>query len=454
MAKNDLHLTRNIGIMAHIDAGKTTTSERILFYTGLTHKIGEVHDGAATMDWMEQEQERGITITSAATTTRWKYAGNTYKINLIDTPGHVDFTAEVERSLRILDGAVAAYCAVGGVEPQSETVWRQADKYNVPRIAYVNKMDRSGADFFEVVRQMKDVLGANPCPIVVPIGAEESFKGLVDLIKMKAIYWHDETMGADYTVEEIPADLVDEANEWRDKMLEKVAEFDDALMEKYFDDPSTITEEEVLRALRNATVKMAVVPMLCGSSFKNKGVQTLLDYVCAFLPSPLDTENVIGTNPETGAEEDRKPSEDEKTSALAFKIATDPYVGRLTFFRVYSGKIEAGSYIYNSRSGKKERVSRLFQMHSNKQNPVEVIGAGDIGAGVGFKDIHTGDTLCDETAPIVLESMDFPEPVIGIAVEPKTQKDMDKLSNGLAKLARSEERRVGKECRSRWSPYH
>ena len=486
MAKHDLHLTRNIGIMAHIDAGKTTTSERILFYTGLTHKIGEVHDGAATMDWMEQEQERGITITSAATTTRWKYAGDTYKINLIDTPGHVDFTAEVERSLRILDGAVAAYCAVGGVEPQSETVWRQADKYNVPRIAYVNKMDRSGADFFEVVRQMKDVLGANPCPIVVPIGAEESFKGLVDLIKMKAIYWHDETMGADffevvrqmkdvlganpcpivvpigaeesfkglvdlikmkaiywhdetmgadYTVEEIPANLVDEANEWRDKMLEKVAEFDDALMEKYFDDPSTITEEEVLRALRNATVQMAVVPMLCGSSFKNKGVQTLLDYVCAFLPSPLDTENVIGTNPETGAEEDRKPSEDEKTSALAFKIATDPYVGRLTFFRVYSGKIEAGSYIYNSRSGKKERVSRLFQMHSNKQNPVEVIGAGDIGAGVGFKDIHTGDTLCDETAPIVLESMDFPEPVIGIAVEPKTQKDMDKLSNGLAKLA-------------------
>ena len=435
MAKTDLHLTRNIGIMAHIDAGKTTTSERILFYTGLTHKIGEVHDGAATMDWMEQEQERGITITSAATTTRWKYAGDTYKINLIDTPGHVDFTAEVERSLRILDGAVAAYCAVGGVEPQSETVWRQADKYNVPRIAYVNKMDRSGADFFEVVRQMKAVLGANPCPIVVPIGAEETFKGLVDLIKMKAIYWHDETMGADYTVEEIPADLVDEANEWRDKMLEKVAEFDDALMEKYFDDPSTITEEEVLRALRNATVQMAVVPMLCGSSFKNKGVQTLLDYVCAFLPSPLDTPNVVGTNPDTGAEEDRKPSDEEKTSALAFKIATDPYVGRLTFIRVYSGKVEAGSYIYNSRSGKKERVSRLFQMHSNHQNPVEVIGAGDIGAGVGFKDIRTGDTLCDEDAPIVLESMDFPDPVIGIAVEPKTQKDLDKLSNGLAKLA-------------------
>ena len=435
MAKQDLHLTRNIGIMAHIDAGKTTTSERILFYTGLTHKIGEVHDGAATMDWMAQEQERGITITSAATTTRWKWNGQTYKINLIDTPGHVDFTAEVERSLRVLDGAVAAYCAVGGVEPQSETVWRQADKYNVPRMGYVNKMDRSGADFFEVVRQMKDVLGANPCPVVIPIGAEENFKGVVDLIKMKAILWHDETMGADYSVEEIPADLQAEAEEWRDKMLEKVAEFDDELMNKYFDDPSTITEEEILRALRAATVAMEVTPMICGSSFKNKGVQTLLDYVCAFLPSPLDTPNVVGTNPDTGAEEDRKPSDEEKTSALAFKIATDPYVGRLTFIRVYSGKVEAGSYIYNSRSGKKERVSRLFQMHSNHQNPVEVIGAGDIGAGVGFKDIRTGDTLCDEDAPIVLESMDFPDPVIGIAVEPKTQKDLDKLSNGLAKLA-------------------
>ena len=435
MAKQDLHLTRNIGIMAHIDAGKTTTSVRILFYTGLTHKIGEVHDGAATMDWMAQEQERGITITSAATTTRWKWNGQTYKINLIDTPGHVDFTAEVERSLRVLDGAVAAYCAVGGVEPQSETVWRQADKYNVPRMGYVNKMDRSGADFFEVVRQMKDVLGANPCPVVIPIGAEENFKGVVDLIKMKAILWHDETMGADYSVEEIPADLQAEAEEWRDKMLEKVAEFDDELMNKYFDDPSTITEEEILRALRAATVAMEVTPMLCGSSFKNKGVQTLLDYVCAFLPSPLDTPNVVGTNPDTGAEEDRKPSDEEKTSALAFKIATDPYVGRLTFIRVYSGKVEAGSYIYNSRSGKKERVSRLFQMHSNHQNPVEVIGAGDIGAGVGFKDIRTGDTLCDEDAPIVLESMDFPDPVIGIAVEPKTQKDLDKLSNGLAKLA-------------------
>ena len=435
MAKRDLHLTRNIGIMAHIDAGKTTTSERILFYTGKTHKLGEVHDGAATMDWMAQEQERGITITSAATTCFWNYNGDKYQINLIDTPGHVDFTAEVERSLRVLDGAVATYCAVGGVQPQSETVWRQADKYNVPRIGYVNKMDRSGADFFEVVRQMHDVLGANPVPVVIPIGAEEKFKGVVDLIKMQAILWHDETLGAEYEVEEIPADLMDEAQEWRDKMLESVAEFDDALMEKFFDDPSTITEDEILRALRNATVQMACTPMFCGSSFKNKGVQTLLDYVCAFLPSPLDTPNVVGTNPDTKEEEDRKPDEDEKTSALAFKIATDPYVGRLTFIRVYSGKLEAGSYVYNTRSGKKERVSRLFQMHSNHQNPVEVISAGDIGAAVGFKDIRTGDTLCDENAPIVLESMDFPDPVIGIAVEPKTQKDLDKLSNGLAKLA-------------------
>ena len=435
MAKRDLHLTRNIGIMAHIDAGKTTTSERILFYTGLTHKIGEVHDGAATMDWMEQEQERGITITSAATTTYWNWNNDKYKINLIDTPGHVDFTAEVERSLRVLDGAVAAYCAVGGVEPQSETVWRQADKYNVPRMGYVNKIDRSGADFFEVVRQMKEVLGANPCPVVIPIGAEENFKGVVDLIKMKAIYWHDETMGADYSVEEIPAALQAEAEEWRDKLLEKASEADEALMEKYFDDPSTITEDEIIAAIRKATVNMELTPMLCGSSFKNKGVQTLLDYVCAFLPSPLDTPNVVGTNPSTKEEEDRRPDEDDKTAALAFKIATDPYVGRLTFIRVYSGKVVAGSYVYNSRSGKKERVSRLFQMHSNHQNPVEEICAGDIGAVVGLKDIHTGDTLCDESAPIVLESMDFPEPVIGIAVEPKTQKDLDKLSVGLAKLA-------------------
>ena len=435
MAKQDLHLTRNIGIMAHIDAGKTTTSERILFYTGKTHKIGEVHDGGATMDWMAQEQERGITITSAATTADWTWNGNKYKFNLIDTPGHVDFTAEVERSLRVLDGAVATYCAVGGVEPQSETVWRQADKYNVPRIGYVNKMDRSGADFFEVVRQMKDVLGATPCVISVPIGAEEKFKGIVDLIRMKAILWHDETMGAEYDVEEIPAELKDECEEWRGKMIELAAEQDEALMEKYFEDPDSLTEEEIIAAIRKGTLALDIVPMTCGSSFKNKGVQTLLDYVCMFLPSPLDTPAIVGTNPDTGEEEDRKPSEDEKTAALAFKIATDPYVGRLTFFRVYSGKVEAGSYIYNVRSGKKERVSRLFQMHSNHQNPVEVISAGDIGAGVGFKDIHTGDTLCDEDAPIVLESMDFPDPVIGIAVEPKTQKDLDKLSQGLAKLA-------------------
>ena len=435
MAKQDLHLTRNIGIMAHIDAGKTTTSERILFYTGKTHKIGEVHDGGATMDWMAQEQERGITITSAATTAYWTWNGNKYKFNLIDTPGHVDFTAEVERSLRVLDGAVATYCAVGGVEPQSETVWRQADKYNVPRIGYVNKMDRSGADFFEVVRQMKDVLGATPCVISVPIGAEEKFKGIVDLIRMKAILWHDETMGAEYDVEEIPAELKDECEEWRGKMIELAAEQDEALMEKYFEDPDSLTEEEIIAAIRKGTLALDIVPMTCGSSFKNKGVQTLLDYVCMFLPSPLDTPAIVGTNPDTGEEEDRKPSEDEKTAALAFKIATDPYVGRLTFFRVYSGKVEAGSYIYNVRSGKKERVSRLFQMNSNHQHPVEVIGAGDIGAGVGFKDIHTGDTLCDEDAPIVLESMDFPDPVIGIAVEPKTQKDLDKLSQGLAKLA-------------------
>ena len=435
MAKHDLHLTRNIGIMAHIDAGKTTTSERILFYTGKTHKIGEVHEGAATMDWMEQEQERGITITSAATTTYWNWQNKQFKINLIDTPGHVDFTAEVERSLRVLDGAVATYCAVGGVEPQSETVWRQADKYNVPRIGYVNKMDRSGANFYDVLRQMKEVLGATPCAINIPIGAEERFKGVVDLIKMKAILWHDETMGAEYSVEEIPADLMDEAVEWRNKMLEIAAECDEALMEKFFEDPDSITEEEIVAAIRKGTIALEITPMCCGSSFKNKGVQTLLDYVCMFLPSPLDTPNIVGKNPETGEEEDRRPADDEKTSALAFKIATDPYVGRLTFFRVYSGVVAAGSYIYNVRSGKKERISRLFQMHSNHQNPVDAIYAGDIGAGVGFKDIRTGDTLSDEDAPIVLESMDFPDPVIGIAVEPKTQKDLDKLSNGLAKLA-------------------
>ena len=435
MAKQDLHLTRNIGIMAHIDAGKTTTSERILFYTGKTHKIGEVHDGAATMDWMAQEQERGITITSAATTCYWEWNKNKYKINLIDTPGHVDFTAEVERSLRVLDGAVATYSAADGVQPQSETVWRQADKYNVPRIGYVNKMDRSGADFFETVQQMRDILGANPVVIQVPIGAEENFKGVVDLIKMKAILWHDETMGAEYDVEDIPADLKDECDEWRNKLLEAAAEYDEALMEKYFDDPASITEEEIMTAIRKGTCAMQCTPMVCGSSYKNKGVQPLLDYVCAFLPSPMDTEAVVGVNPNTEEEEGRKPSEDEPTAALAFKIATDPYMGRLVFFRVYSGSVKAGSYVFNPRSGKKERISRLFQMNSNKEIPMESIDAGDIGAGVGFKDIRTGDTLCDEDKPIVLESMTFPDTVISIAVEPKSQADIAKLDNGLAKLA-------------------
>lgn len=438
MSKADeiLKYTRNIGIMAHIDAGKTTTSERILFYTGLTHKIGEVHDGAATMDWMAQEQERGITITSAATTTFWNYNKEKYKINLIDTPGHVDFTVEVERSLRILDGAVAAFCAVGGVEPQSETVWRQADKYNVPRIGYVNKMDRSGANFFEVVRQVHDVLGATPCPIQIPIGAEESFKGVVDLVTMKAIYWHDETMGAEYEIDEISADLQAEAQEWRDKMLETIAEFDDAVMEKYFDDPSKITEDEIRAAIRKGTLSMKINPMICGSSFKNKGVQTLLDAVCAYLPSPADTSAVTGHDPRNSEVViERKPLPEEPLTALAFKIATDPYVGRLCYFRVYSGEVIAGSYVLNTRSDKKERISRLFQMHSNKQNPMEKIGCGDIGAGVGFKDIRTGDTLCDENHPITLESIEFPDPVIGVAVEPKTQKDLDKLGVGLAKLA-------------------
>jgi elongation factor G len=435
MAKQDLHLTRNIGIMAHIDAGKTTTSERILFYTGKTHKIGEVHDGAATMDWMAQEQERGITITSAATTCYWEWNNKKFKINLIDTPGHVDFTAEVERSLRVLDGAVATYSAADGVQPQSETVWRQADKYNVPRIGYVNKMDRSGADFFETVQQMRDILGANPVVIQVPIGAEENFKGVVDLIKMKAILWHDETMGAEYDIEEIPADLRDECDEWRNKLLEAAAEYDEALMEKYFDDPASITEAEIMAAIRKGTCSMQCTPMVCGSSYKNKGVQPLLDYVCAFLPAPVDVEVIKGTNPQTEEEEDRKPSEDEPTAALAFKIATDPYMGRLVFFRVYSGSVKAGSYVFNPRSGKKERISRLFQMNSNKEIPMESIDAGDIGAGVGFKDIRTGDTLCDEEKPIVLESMTFPDTVISIAVEPKSQADIAKLDNGLAKLA-------------------
>ena len=435
MANRDLHLTRNIGIMAHIDAGQTTTSERILFYTGKTHKIGEVHDGAATMDWMVQEQERGITITSAATTCNWNWSGKTYKINLIDTPGHVDFTAEVERSLRVLDGAIATYSAADGVQPQSETVWRQADKYNVPRIGYVNKMDRSGADFFETVQQMRDILGANPVVIQIPIGAEETFKGVVDLIKMKAILWHDETMGAEYEEEDIPADLVDEAEEWRDKLLEAAAEYDDDVMEKYMEDPSTITEAEILAAIRKGCIAMECCPMLLGSSYKNKGVQPLLDYTCAFLPSPEDTPAIIGTNPDTNEEESRKPLESEPTSALAFKIATDPFMGRLVYFRVYSGKVVAGSYVFNPRSGKQERISRLFQMNSHQEIPMESIDAGDIGAGVGFKDIRTGDTLCSEDHPIVLESMTFPDPVISIAVEPKSQADVAKLDNGLAKLA-------------------
>ena len=438
MSKSDdiLKYTRNIGIMAHIDAGKTTTSERILYYTGLTHKIGEVHDGAAMMDWMEQEQERGITITSAATTTFWNYNDEKYKINLIDTPGHVDFTVEVERSLRILDGAVAIFCAVGGVEPQSETVWRQADKYDVPRICYVNKMDRSGANFFEVVRQINAILGATPCPVQIPIGSEEKFKGVVDLVKMKAIYWYDETMGAEYSIEEIPSYLMEEAQEWRVKMLETIADIDDVVMEKFFDDPSTITEEDIQTAIRKGTLTMALNPVICGSSFKNKGVQTMLNAVCAYLPSPSDTPAIEGHDPDDPSTIiTRKPIPEEPLTALVFKIATDPFVGRLCFIRVYSGEMNAGTYIINVRTRKKERISRLFQMHSNKQNPVEKIGCGDIGAGVGFKEMRTGDTLCVENKLVLLESIEFPEPVIGIAIEPKTQKDIDKLSLGLAKLA-------------------
>ena len=438
MANKDelLKYTRNIGIMAHIDAGKTTTSERILYYTGLTHKIGETHDGSATMDWMVQEQERGITITSAATTCFWNFQGEKYKFNLIDTPGHVDFTVEVERSLRVLDGAIATFCAVGGVEPQSETVWRQADKYNVPRIGYVNKMDRSGANFLEVVQQMHEMLGANAVALQLPIGAEETFKGCVDLIEMQAYYWHDETMGAEYSKEEIPADMLAECEEYRDKILQSCAEVDDALMEKYFDDPASITKDEIYAAVRKGTLAMQMFPVFCGSSFKNKGVQTMLDAVVRYLPSPLDNPVTIGHDPkDPDVQLERKPSSEEPLAALAFKIATDPYVGRLCYFRVYSGEVPAGSYVYNPRSNKRERISRLFQMHSNHQNPKEVIGCGDIGAGVGFKDIRTGDTLCDEENPIVLESMEFPDPVIGIAVEPKSQADLDKLGIGLAKLA-------------------
>lgn len=435
--KRDLHYTRNIGIMAHIDAGKTTTSERILFYTGLSYKIGEVHDGAATMDWMEQERERGITITSAATTSFWTYNNQKYKINLIDTPGHVDFTVEVERSLRILDGAVATFSSVEGVQPQSETVWRQADKYKVPRIAYINKMDRSGANFYNVQRQLKEVLGVDGVPIQIPIGAEETFKGLVDLVTMKAFVWDDDDeTGTNYKVVDIPQDLVEEAASWRDNMLEKIAEFDDTLMEKYFSDPDTITEEEIKAAIRKGTIEMRLFPMICGSSFKNKGVQSLLDAVCAYLPSPLDTPEIEGFDPDDETiSVSRKASPDEPMCGLVFKIATDPYVGRLCFVRIYSGVLQAGTYVYNARSGKRERISRLFQMHSNHQNPMDEIFCGDICAAVGFKDVRTGDTICAEGSPIVLESMDFPDPVIGVAVEPNSQKDLDKLGVGLAKLA-------------------
>ncbi len=436
MAKQDLKYTRNIGIMAHIDAGKTTTSERILYYTGLTHRLGEVHDGAATMDWMEQEQERGITITSAATTTFWKYNDQEHKINVIDTPGHVDFTVEVERSLRVLDGAVALFCAVAGVEAQSETVWRQAGKYGVPIIAFVNKMDRQGADFFRVYSDIREKLKANPVPIVIPIGAEETFEGVIDLIIMKAIRWFDDGQGTRFVIEEIPADLVEQAEEWRDKLMEEAASHDDALLERYFDDPDSITPEEIHAVIRKATISGNIVPMMCGSAFKNKGIQHLLNAVCAYLPCPLDVEAVVGNEPgDKDVRIERKPDADEPLAALAFKIATDPFVGRLCYIRVYSGKIESGMSVLNSRTGKKERISRLYQMHSNKQNPKDVIEAGDICAAVGFKDIRTGDTLCAIDHPIELESMVFPEPVIGIAVEPKSQKDLDKLGNGLAKLA-------------------
>ncbi len=432
----DLRLTRNIGIMAHIDAGKTTTTERVLFYTGLTHRLGEVHDGAATMDWMVQEQERGITITSAATTCFWKYQDIEHKINIIDTPGHVDFTVEVERSLRVLDGAVAVYCAVGGVQPQSETVWRQADKYKVPRIAFVNKMDRVGADFFSVVSQIRERLNANPIPIQIPIGSEADFRGVVDLIENKAIVWFDdEEHVTRYEYIDIPEDLVDSVEEWRAKLIESVAELDDTLLERFFEDPNSITPEEIRSVIRKATVEQVIVPVLCGSAFKNKGVQRLLDAVVAYLPSPLDIEAVNGINPNNDKEEGRRPDVNEPFAGLAFKIATDPYVGRLAFIRVYSGKLVAGSSVLNMRTGKKERISRLYQMHANKQNPKDEIEAGDICAAVGFKDIRTGDTLCVENKPIILESMTFPEPVISVAIEPKTQKDMDKMDMALLKLA-------------------
>ncbi|MEY4135640.1 MAG: elongation factor G [Saprospiraceae bacterium] len=431
----DLRYTRNIGIAAHIDAGKTTTTERVLYYTGMSHKIGEVHDGAATMDWMEQEQERGITITSAATKARWNWKEQEYVVNIIDTPGHVDFTVEVNRSLRVLDGLVFLFCAVSGVEPQSETNWRLADNYKVPRIGFVNKMDRSGADFFNVVNDVKTKLGSNAIPLQVPIGAEESFKGVVDLITNEAIVWNETDNGMTYTTIPIPADLVDTVNEYREKLLEAVAEYDDTLMEKFFEDPNSISPDEMRVAIRAAVCDMKFVPMMCGSAFKNKGVQAVLDAVCAFLPSPLDIEAVKGINPKTDAEEVRRPTVADPFAALAFKIATDPFVGRLAFLRVYSGALDAGSYVLNTRSGNKERISRLYQMHANKQNPIERVEAGDIAAAVGFKDIRTGDTLCDLDKPIVLESMVFPEPVISIAVEPKSQKDLDRLGMSLAKLA-------------------
>lgn len=431
----DLLYTRNIGIAAHIDAGKTTTTERILYYSGVNHKIGEVHDGAATMDWMAQEQERGITITSAATTVDWKYRGKDYHINIIDTPGHVDFTVEVNRSLRVLDGLVFLFSAVDGVEPQSETNWRLANNYKVARLGFVNKMDRAGADFLNVCKQVREMLGSNAIPLQLPIGAEDDFKGVVDLINYRGMVWNEDDKGMTYKVIPIPDDMLDEATEWREKLLEAVSEFDDTLMEKFFDNPESITEAEILAALRKATVAMKIVPMLCGSSFKNKGVQTMLDLVMELLPSPMDRESVIGFNPDTEAEEERRPDINEPFAALAFKIATDPYVGRLAFIRAYSGKLDAGSYVLNTRSGNKERISRIFQMHANKQNPIDTLAAGDIGAVVGFKDIKTGDTLCAEKHPIVLEAMNFPEPVIGLAIEPKTQADVDKLGMSLAKLA-------------------
>ncbi|QOW11434.1 elongation factor G [Kaistella flava (ex Peng et al. 2021)] len=440
----DLKYTRNIGIAAHIDAGKTTTTERILFYTGKTHKLGETHQGSSQMDWMEQEAERGITITSAATTCKWVFPrfngeptpdAHEYHFNIIDTPGHVDFTVEVNRSLRVLDGLVFLFSAVDGVEPQSETNWRLADNYNVARMGFVNKMDRQGADFLMVVNQVKEMLGSNAVPIVLPIGAEETFTGVVDLIKNRAIMWHDETQGATFDVVPIPEDMLDEVHSYREKLVEAVADYDDTLMEKFFEDPDSISEDEINAALRKATIDMSIIPMTCGSSFKNKGVQFMLDAVCKYLPSPMDKEAIYGTNPKTDEEISRQPSVTEPFSALAFKIATDPFVGRLAFFRAYSGRLDAGSYVLNTRSGNKERISRIYQMHANKQNPVEYIEAGDIGAAVGFKDIKTGDTLCDEKAPIVLESMVFPDPVIGIAVEPKTKADQDKMGNALAKLS-------------------